>query len=79
MAAVGCLHDIEDALVDLDLENLRQWLMANKLSLNIAKTKFQIIGTKSMLKKASAKQLKIHIQNKPIKQVFLMQNVRYNS
>jgi hypothetical protein len=34
------------------------------------KTEFQIIGTKpSMLKKVSAQQLKIHIQNKPIKQV----------
>ena len=44
--------------------------MANKLSLNVAKTEFQIIGTKQMLKKASVQQLKIHIQNIPIKQVF---------
>ena len=64
-----CLHDIEDA-VNSDLENLRQWLIANKLSLNVAKTEFQIIGTKPMLKKASTKKLNIHIQNKPIKQVF---------
>ena len=68
-AAGECLHDIEDA-VNSDLENLRQWLMANKLSLNVAKTKFQIIGTKPMLKKAPTKQLIIHIQSKPIKQVF---------
>ena len=63
------IHDIENA-VNSDLEKLRQWLLANKLSLNVAKTEFQIIGSKPMLKKASAKQLKIHIQNKPIKQVF---------
>ena len=44
--------------------------MANKLSLNLAKTEFQIIGTKPMLKKVSAKQLKIHILSKPVKQVF---------
>jgi hypothetical protein len=44
--------------------------MANKLSLNVAKTEFQIIGTKPMLKKASVQQLKIHIQYIPIKQVF---------
>ena len=44
--------------------------MANKLSLNVAKTEFQIIGTKQMLKKACVQQLKIHIQNIPIKQVF---------
>ena len=68
-AADECLHDIENA-VNSDLENLRQWLLANKLSLNVAETEFQIIGTKPMLKKASAEQLKIHIQNKAIKQVF---------
>ena len=64
-----CLSDLEDA-VNSDLEMLRKWLMANKLSLNVAKTEFQIIGTKQMLKKASVQQLKIHIQNIPIKQVF---------
>ena len=68
-AAGECLHDIEDA-VNSDLENLRQWLIANKLSLSVAKTEFQIIVTKPMLKKASTKKLNIHIQNKPIKQVF---------
>ena len=36
-AAGECLHDIEDA-VNSDLENLRQWFMANKLSSNVAKT-----------------------------------------
>ena len=80
-AAGECLHDIEDA-VNSDLENLRQWLMANKLSLNVAKTEFQIIGTKPMLKKASTKKLNIHIQNKSFfqnKQVFSMQNVRCDS
>jgi hypothetical protein len=56
--------------VNLDLESLGKWLTANKLSLKVAKTEFQIIGTKPMLKKATAQQLKIHIQNKPIKQVF---------
>ena len=65
-AAGKCLHDMEDA-VNSDLKNLRQWLMANKLSLNV---EFQIIGTKPMLKKASTKQFNIHIQNKPIKRVF---------
>ncbi|CAB4014635.1 Hypothetical predicted protein [Paramuricea clavata] len=68
-AAGECLSDLEDA-VNSDLEMLRKWLMANKLSLNVAKTEFQIIGTKQMLKKASVQQLKIHIQNIPIKQVF---------
>jgi hypothetical protein len=38
-AAGKCLSDLEDA-VNSDLEMLRKWLMANKLSLNVAKTKF---------------------------------------
>ena len=40
-----------------------------ELIMNVAKTEFQIIGTKPILKKACDQQLKIHIQNKPIKQV----------
>ncbi|CAB3997187.1 Hypothetical predicted protein [Paramuricea clavata] len=68
-AAGECLSDLEDA-VNSDLEMLRKWLIANKLSLNVTKTEFQIIGTKQMLKKSSVQQLKIHIQNIPIKQVF---------
>ena len=45
----NCIDDVENA-VNSDLENLRKWLMANKLSLNVAKTEFQIIGTKQNLK-----------------------------
>ena len=70
-AAGECLTGIENA-VNSDLESLGKWLTANKLSLyimNVAKTEFQIIGTKPILKKACDQQLKIHIQNKPIKQV----------
>ena len=44
-ASGNCMNDIESA-VNLDLERLRKWLMANKLSLNVAKTEFQLIGTK---------------------------------
>ena len=33
------------------MENLRKWLNANKLSLNVAKTEFLLIGSKSMIKK----------------------------
>ena len=44
--------------------------MANKLSLNVAKTEFQLIGTKHMLKKISDYHRVVTILNKPIKQVF---------
>ncbi|CAB4045102.1 Hypothetical predicted protein, partial [Paramuricea clavata] len=35
-------------VVNSDLENLRNWLIANKLSLNVAKTEFMLIGSKRM-------------------------------
>jgi hypothetical protein len=37
-------------VVNSDLENLRKWLTANKLSLNVAKTEFMLIGSKPMIK-----------------------------
>ena len=33
-----------EAGVNSELENLRKWLIANKLSLNVAKTEFMLIG-----------------------------------
>ena len=32
-----------------DLEKVRKWLIANKLSLNVATTEFILIGSKSMI------------------------------
>ncbi len=42
-----------EAAVNSDLENLRKWLIANKLSLNVAKTEFMLIGSKQMIKSSS--------------------------
>jgi hypothetical protein len=36
-AAVKSINDVE-AATNSDLKNLRKWLIANKLSLNVAKT-----------------------------------------
>ncbi len=47
-ASGDSMNDVEFA-VNSDLENLRNWLMANKLSLNVAKTKFMLIGSKQMI------------------------------
>ena len=58
-----------EAAVNSDLENLRKWLIANKLSLNVAKTEFMVIGSKQMLKTISNWQPKVKIENKHIKQV----------
>ena len=63
-AAGECLTTIENA-INSDLENLTP----TKLRLNVAKAEFQVIATKQMLKKASEKQVNIHIENKPIKRV----------
>ena len=52
-----------------DLENLRKWLIANRLILNVAKTEFMIIGTKQMIKSISNLQLNVVIENNPVKQV----------
>ena len=60
--------DLEDA-VNSELENLRKWLIANKLSLNVAKTEFMLIGSKQMVKNISNFQPNVVIENKRIKQV----------
>ena len=44
------MTDLETA-VNSDLENLRKWLIANKLSLNVAKTEVMLIGSKPMSQK----------------------------
>ena len=34
-----------------DLDNIHQWLVANKLTLNVSKTEYMIIGSRSKLSK----------------------------
>ena len=45
------------------------WLNAYKLSLNIAKTEFMLIGSRSLVHTVSDSNLNIMIENRPIKQV----------
>ena len=52
------------------MENLRKWLIANKLSLNVTKTEFMLIGSRPMIKRISDPQPNILIDNKQIKQVY---------
>ncbi len=49
-ASGDSITDLE-AAVNSDLENLRKWLISNKLSLNVAKTEFMLIGSKPMIKR----------------------------
>ena len=62
------ITDIENA-ANSDLQNLRNWLTANKLSLNVTKTEFMLIGSPQMIKSTSCSQPNILIENKQIQQV----------
>ena len=66
-ASSHSIADIEIA-ANSDLENLRHWLIANKLSLNVAKTEFMFIGSPQMLRNVSNYQANISIDNKQIQQ-----------
>ena len=48
--------------------NNKHWLMANKLSLNVAKTEFMLIGTRQTLRLLGSKQVKIQIKGENISQ-----------
>jgi len=54
--------------INPDLSNLNCWLKANKLSLNIAKTEFMIIGSRQKLQTQSDK-FDIEIDREKIKSV----------
>ena len=41
--ASDCLDEIQN-VINSELKNLNSWLIANRLSLNITKTEFMIIG-----------------------------------
>ena len=68
-ASANSMTDLE-AAVNSDLENLKKWLIANKLSLNVAKTEFMLIGSKLMIKNISNSHPNVFIENKQIKQVY---------
>ena len=73
-ASRNSIADIEIA-VNSELENLRNWLTANKLSLNVAKTEFMLIGFPQMIRNVSNSQPVNLIENKQIKQVNVSKTV----
>ena len=60
--------DLENA-VNLELRNLQRWLITNRLSLNIAKTEFIVIGSNQRVHALSNNQIDIEIDGKSIKRV----------
>lgn len=55
-------------LVNSDLGNISEWLLANRLSLNVAKTEQMFIGSDDNLNKIS-NSAAVYLGNKPIKRV----------
>ena len=52
-----------------DLDTLKKLLVVNKLSLNVTKTEFMIIGSKPMMKRISSSLPNIKVDDKSIRQV----------
>ena len=52
-----------------DLENVRQWLLANKLSLNRTKTEYILIASNFKILQHGNEQ-QIHIGDMPVKRVY---------
>ena len=58
-----------ELLINSELKNLHQWLVTNRLSLNIAKTELMIIGSRQRLLVHSNKHINIEIDGIAIKKV----------
>ena len=61
--AASTMTDLENA-VNLELRNLQRWLITNRLSLNIAKTEFMVIGSNQRIHALSNNQIDIEIDGK---------------
>ena len=55
--------------INEDLEYIRKWLGMNKLSLNVNKTEYIVIGTKQRLNKIKEVNFDVNISGIPLKRV----------
>ncbi len=64
-------HSYIDLILSLRIEmaTLSQWMLANKLTLNVKKTKFVIFGTKPKLLKIPERRMTLEINNQEVEQV----------
>ena len=58
-----------EELLNFEMCNIHQWLLSNKLTLNVDKTEYMIIGTRQRLTKVS-KEANVSIDGKTVKQVY---------
>jgi hypothetical protein len=65
-----CSNNINNlqAILNSDLSNIHQWIVANKLTLNVGKTEYMIIVTRQKLKNFSS-EMNINISGKNLTQV----------
>ena len=68
LTAVGKTLDEVRERAALDVENVRTWLCANKLSLNIGKTECVLIGSRHKTQHSDT-QLRLEIENQMVKKV----------
>ena len=66
--AASTLSELEN-VINSEFKNLKYWLEANKLSLNIAKTEFMIIGSRQRMHAHSHENINIDLDGNVIKQV----------
>ena len=73
----ACYDDLNNlqAILTSDLNNIHQWIVANKLTLNVDKTEYMIIGTRQKLKNCSS-EMNINIGGKNLTQVVSKQVLR---
>ena len=62
------LNELEEMMTS-DLSRLNTWLKANRLSLNIAKTEYMVIGTRQRLAAQDIDRISVHVDNTIIKRV----------
>ena len=66
--AAGSLTELESK-INLDLENLNRWLVANRLSLSVAKTEFMVIGSDQRVHASGNEEINVEISGKSITRV----------
>ena len=64
----ACITMLEAEMND-EIRKLNCWLIANKLSLNIAKTEFMLIGSRQRLQTQNNQHVEIQVEGKIIKHV----------
>ena len=64
-----------ELLINSDMQNIHRWLIANRLSLNAAKTEFMIIGSRQRLFVQNDEHIRIKIDSKTIKRVNEMKSL----